>query len=48
MYLIEIDLSQKNIKNITFSNQSYDLSSGEIIKANKIKNGYSLDIKVNN
>ena len=41
-------ISKKYKKNITFSNQSYDLSSGEIIKANKIKNGYSLDIKVNN
>lgn len=40
-------ISKKYEKNITFSNQSYDLSSGEILKANKIKNGYSLDIKIN-
>tara|TARA_Y100000591_G_C21854306_1_gene713982 strand:- start:5948 stop:8071 length:2124 start_codon:yes stop_codon:yes gene_type:complete len=40
-------ISEKYEKNIAFSNQSVGLASGEILKANKIKNGYSLDIKVN-
>ena len=40
-------ISEKYEKNIAFSNQSFSLASGEILKANKIKNGYSLNIKVN-